>query len=84
MYGESIQKMKFFIEEITFGFKVMYHIMIIFYFIIYIYIYIYLFIYLFITLIVPGNLSQVSVAADGTCWGVNADYEIFRWDGEKW
>jgi tectonin-like protein len=33
---------------------------------------------------VPGQLKQVSVAGDGTVWGVNAVDDIFRWTGSAW
>jgi hypothetical protein len=33
---------------------------------------------------IAGALKQVSVAADGTVWGVNAADDIFRRSGDKW
>ncbi len=33
---------------------------------------------------VAGALKHVSVAADGTVWGVNADDKIYRRDGNAW
>src|SRR5690554_4049768 len=33
---------------------------------------------------VPGALKHVSVAADGTVWGVNAADQIYRRDGNAW
>jgi hypothetical protein len=33
---------------------------------------------------VTGALKYVSVAADATVWGVNAEDEIYRWDGDSW
>ncbi|OJY24734.1 MAG: hypothetical protein BGO98_19080 [Myxococcales bacterium 68-20] len=31
-----------------------------------------------------GALKHVSVAADGTVWGVNAADKIYRWTGSAW
>jgi virginiamycin B lyase len=31
---------------------------------------------------IPGNLSQISVGADGTVWGVNAGDQIYTWDAQ--
>jgi Tectonin domain len=33
---------------------------------------------------IGGSLKHVSVAADGTVWGVNANDNIFRRDGDTW
>jgi virginiamycin B lyase len=33
---------------------------------------------------VDGGLTSLSVAADGTVWGVNSNQDVFRWEGEKW
>ncbi|CAG8745558.1 21364_t:CDS:2, partial [Gigaspora margarita] len=33
---------------------------------------------------VSGALKNVSVAADGTVWGVNGNDDIFRWNGVSW
>ncbi|KPC81678.1 tectonin domain-containing protein, partial [Streptomyces sp. NRRL S-4] len=32
---------------------------------------------------VPGGLTDISAAADGTVWGVNANHEIFRYIGDQ-
>jgi hypothetical protein len=31
---------------------------------------------------VPGALAQLSVGADGTCWGINAQQEIYSYDAK--
>jgi hypothetical protein len=33
---------------------------------------------------IPGPLKYVSVASDGTVWGVNANDMIYRRDGNYW
>jgi hypothetical protein len=33
---------------------------------------------------IAGALKHVSVAADGTVWGVNAADNIYRWNGSSW
>jgi virginiamycin B lyase len=33
---------------------------------------------------IPGALTWVSVAQDGTVWGVNSSDNIFRWTGNGW
>ncbi|MFB7107429.1 tectonin domain-containing protein, partial [Streptomyces hydrogenans] len=32
---------------------------------------------------VPGGLTDISAAADGTVWGVNANSEIYRYIGDQ-
>jgi hypothetical protein len=31
-----------------------------------------------------GRSRTVSVADDGTVWGVNSEDEIYRWEGARW
>ncbi|CAG8758083.1 618_t:CDS:2, partial [Dentiscutata heterogama] len=34
--------------------------------------------------LVGGALIDVSVASDGTVWGVNSDHNIYKWAGYDW
>jgi len=34
--------------------------------------------------LVPGALTNVSVAADGTVWGIGLSNDIYRWNGANW
>jgi len=32
---------------------------------------------------IPGSLSEISAAADGTVWGVNSGGNIYRYTGDQ-